>query len=237
MWSSLALSLREGLEVSLIIGIILAHVTKIGRKDLKYSVFIGAAAGLIFSLVFGFIGFNEARELEEESEEIFEGVMMLLAASLIAYFILWLHRSKEMTSSVTSKISRSSSKWGLIVLAFLSVFREGTELIIFNLTQVNQHASSIVFGSISGILLAIVITYILFKTAIKLNLWIIFKALGVFLIFIGGELCGEGLVKLFEAGGEPLEIIGFSVFTVASLYLFFQTELKKLRVRKQKSAS
>lgn len=234
MWSSLALSLREGLEVSLIIGIILAHVTKIGRKDLNYSVFIGAAAGLIFSLV---LGFNEARELEEESEEIFEGVMMLLAAGLIAYFILWLHRSKEMTSSVTSKISRSSSKWGLIVLAFLSVFREGTELIIFNLTQVNQHASSIVFGSISGILLAIVITYILFKTAIKLNLWIIFKALGVFLIFIGGELCGEGLVKLFEAGGEPLEIIGFSVFTVASLYLFFQTELKKLRVRKQKSAS
>src|SRR4051794_17474920 len=137
MWSSLALSLREGLEASLIIGIILAHVTKIGRKDLKYSVFIGAAAGLIFSLVFGFIGFNEAKELEEESEEIFEGVMMLLAAGLIAYFILWLHRNKEMTSSVTSKISRSSSKWGLIVLAFLSVFREGTELIIFNLTQVN----------------------------------------------------------------------------------------------------
>ncbi|MEK1829728.1 FTR1 family protein [Priestia megaterium] len=80
---------------------------------------MGAAAGLIFSLVFGF---NEARELEEESEEIFEGVMMLLAAGLIAYFILWLHRSKEMTSSVTSKISRSSSKWGLIVLAFYRSF-------------------------------------------------------------------------------------------------------------------
>jgi high-affinity iron transporter len=136
MLDSLLLSLREGLEAALIIGIILSQLVRLERRDLAKFVYIGAILGFIVSAVGGLIGFTEAQEAEEASEEIFEGIMMLLSAGLIAYFILWLHRNHGSTSSVTSKVTKNTNGIGLLVLSFLSVFREGMELVIFNLTKI-----------------------------------------------------------------------------------------------------
>lgn len=140
MAGCLLLSLREGLEAALIIGIILAQLVRTGRKDLTKMVYIGALLGFIVSAVGGIIGFNEAQEAEKASEEIFEGIMMLLSSGLIAYFILWIHRNHGNTSSVAKKVKRSTSAIGLLILSFLSVFREGLELVIFNLTKITESA-------------------------------------------------------------------------------------------------
>jgi len=112
MLDSLLLSLREGLEAALIIGIILSQLVRLERRDLAKFVYIGAILGFIVSAVGGLIGFTEAQEAEEASEEIFEGIMMLLSAGLIAYFILWLHRNHGSTSSVTSKVTKTRMALG-----------------------------------------------------------------------------------------------------------------------------
>lgn len=227
MLDSLLLSLREGLEAALIIGIILSQLVRLERRDLAKFVYIGAILGFIVSAVGGLIGFTEAQEAEEASEEIFEGIMMLLSAGLIAYFILWLHRNHGSTSSVTSKVTKNTNGIGLLVLSFLSVFREGMELVIFNLTKITESAFLVATGSIIGIVLAIVIAIVIFKTSIKLNLGLIFKGLGIVLILVGGEMFGEGLEKLFD-GGEMLETIGMIVFIVFSLSIFLKKDIQKL---------
>ncbi|KZZ83278.1 FTR1 family iron permease [Bacillus sp. SJS] len=234
MWSSLFLALREGLEAALIIGIILIHTTRINRHDLKSSVYLGAGIGLIVSIIGGLIVFSGAQEMEGSSEELFEGIMMLAASGLIAYFILWLHRNSDVSNSVTSKVSSNASKISLFILAFLSVFREGLELMIFNLTQISHHAGLIAAGNILGIVLAVATTIVLFKTAVKLNLSVLFKVLGVVLIFLGAEMFGESLLKFYEDGGELLEKAGFALFMLPSLYILLKDDIKRMRVtRKQ----
>ncbi|RLQ93767.1 FTR1 family iron permease [Falsibacillus albus] len=233
MLSSLFLSFREGLEAALIIGIILVQLAKFNKTTLAKAVYFGAIAGLVVSAVGGVIGFNEAKEMEKAGEEIFEGIMMVLAAGLIAYFILWLHKNKQMSSQVVSQVEKGTSWIGLFVLAFLSVLREGIELVIFTMTQISQDAANVAFGSIAGIVLAIILAYVVFKTTLKYNLGFIFKALGAILIFLGGELFGEGLVKLFEDGGEALETIGMIVFIVPSLYIFLKDDINRIKGQKK----
>ncbi|MBS4194658.1 FTR1 family iron permease [Lederbergia citri] len=226
MIDSLLLSLREGLEAALIIGIILAQLVRINRKGLTKFVYIGAILGFIVSAIGGIIGFNEAQEAAESSEELFEGIIMLLSAGLIAYFILWLHRNHG-HSSMTKKVTQNTNAIGLFMLSFLSVFREGMELVIFNLTKITESAYTVATGSILGIVIAILISFVVFKTSIRFNLSILFKILGVILILVGGEMFGEGLVKIFE-GGEILETLGVAVFIVLSFIIFFQQDLKRL---------
>ncbi|HET6872369.1 MAG TPA: FTR1 family protein [Sporolactobacillaceae bacterium] len=227
MLDSLLLSLREGLEAALIIGIILIHLVKIDRKELAKFVYIGAILGFIVSAIGGAIGFSEAQETKEAGEEIFEGVMMLLSAGLIAYFILWLHKSNHSSGSVTKKITKNTSAISLLILSFISVFREGMELVIFNLTKITENAMTVAMGSLIGILVAIGIAIVIFKTSIKLNLGLIFKSLGILLIYIGGEMFGEGLVKLFD-GGETLEITAMIIFIVVGLIVFLHQDIRKL---------
>ncbi|RDI38480.1 FTR1 family iron permease [Falsibacillus pallidus] len=236
MLSSLFLSFREGLEAALVIGIILVQLAKLNKSSLSKAVYIGALAGLAVSAVGGVIGFNEAQELEEAGEEIFEGIMMLVAAGLIAYFILWLHKSKQVSSSVLSQVEKRTSWIGLFVLSFLSVLREGIELVIFNMTQIAENSGMVAFGSILGIALAVLLAIIVFKTTLKYNLGIIFKALGIILILIGGELFAEGLVKLIEGGGELLETIGMIVFIVPSLYIFLKDDFKRFQNRDKQNS-
>jgi high-affinity iron transporter len=230
--STLFLSFREGLEAALIIGIILTHLVKIERKDLSKYVYLGIIVGVIGSLIGGFLGFSEAKEAAEGSEELFEGIMMLVASGLIAYFILWLHRNHHSHSTIENKVESNSSGLGLFTLALLSVFREGMELVIFNLTQINQKATNLTLGSILGILLAIVLAYAIFKTTVKLNLQFIFKALGIVIIFIGGELFGEGILKLFEFKGETAELIPMVVFDLSTLYLFLKNDITRIISKK-----
>ena len=227
MLDSLLLSLREGLEAALIIGIILVHLVKIERKDLAKFVYIGALLGFIVSAIGGAIGFTEAKGAKEVGEEIFEGVMMLLSAGLIAYFILWLHRNSHASHSVTNKVNKNTSAIGLLILAFISVFREGMELVIFNLTKITESAFTVALGSMIGIVVAIGIAVVIFKTSVKLNLGLIFKSLGILLIYIGGEMFGEGLVKLFD-GGEALEMTSMIAFIIVGLIIFLQQDIRKI---------
>jgi high-affinity iron transporter len=121
------------------------------------------------------------------------------------------------------------------MLSFLSVFREGLELVVFNLTQVNQSSYSVAISSIGGLIVAIGLAFLIFKASVRLNLSIIFKVLGFILIFLGGELFAEGLVKIFPNGGEALDIGALSVFIIASLYIFLKNDIQRILLKNTKA--
>lgn len=229
MISSLLLSFREGLEAALVIAIILAYLFQSGRKDIAKFVYSGAITGIVVSLIGGFLGFREAKELGEESEAIFEGVMMLIASGLIAYFIIWMgNQANNISSDIKNKVKNNTNAIGLLILSFLSVFREGMELVIFTLTKIDQKASDVALGSGIGIILAIALTYIIFKSSIKFNLKLIFKILGLVLIYIGAEMFAEGILKFVAVEEEMSETILMALFIVPSLYIFLKSDIKKL---------
>lgn len=229
MLSSLAISFREGLEAVLVIGIILTYLTQTNKKKLVKFVYWGTMIGVLVGVIGGYIGFREAKELEEEGKDLFEAVMMLVASGLIGYFVVWMaNQNRNISQSIKNSVDKASTGFGLFILAFLSVIREGIELVTFILTKVSENASSVATGTAAGIMLAVITGYLMFKTSLKLNIKIIFKILGIILIFIGAELFGEGLAKLIPIGGELLEEIGATVFGALSLIYFLKDDIKKL---------
>lgn len=232
MFSSLVLSFREGLEAALVVAIILTFLVQTGRKDLIKHVILGASIGAVVSIVGGFASFKEAQELGESAEELFEGAMMLLASGLITYFIVWMSsQSKGIGSTIKEKVNNNTSIVGLLLLSFLSVFREGLELAVFTLTKVSEKASNVALGSIIGIILAVIVTFIIFKSSVKLNLKVVFKALGLILIFIGAEMFAEGILEFIPFNSEAVELALKLVFIVPSLYFFIKDDIVK-RIKK-----
>lgn len=229
MLSSLLLSFREGFEAVLIVGIILTYLSQTNKKRLSLFVYWGVFAGVILSVVGGLLSFNEAQRLEESRKEIFEACMMLIASGLIAYFVVWMsNQNRNISLSIKNNVDKNSTVIGLFLLTFLSVFREGVELITFLLAKVSENAVSVATGTFTGIILAVALGIILFKTSVKLNIKIIFKILGIILIFLGADLFGEATTKLISTTLLPLEDIGSVLFAGISLLYFLKDDVRRL---------
>lgn len=225
MFESLLLSLRESLEAALVIGIILIYLHQTQKSTLTRYVWIGAIAGLAIAIIGGWTSYALAQELSGEAEEIFEGTMMLLSAGLIAYFVVWLgSQSTHMTSGIQSKVDAKGSAWGLAILAFVSVFREGLELSVFTLTKISESALDVALGTGLGLGLAIALAVVVFKSSLRLNLKLIFKGLGIVLIFIGAEMFAEGILEFVHVD-EIVEYILLGVYLLPALYILFKSDL------------
>ena len=169
-----------------------------------------------------------AQGLEEDTMELIEGIMMLLASGLIAYFVVWLAaQNQSISGSISASVTKTSTGLGLAVLAFLGVFREGLELVVFTMANLSVHANDVALGTLIGIIGALILGVLVFKSSLKLNLSWIFKGLGLILILIGAELLAEGLVKL-NSGMESVETPVMALYVILALVLFFKRDLVKL---------
>ena len=223
MISNLVLAFRESLEAVLIVGIILTTLTRQNKQGLKPYVIVGALTGIIISILAGAVLFLSAQGLEEETMELFEGGMMLVASGLIAYFVIWMaQQNQNISASITSSVSKTSTGLGLAGLAFLGVFREGLELVIFTMANLSAQATDIALGTVSGIVLAVITGILIFKSTVKLNLGWIFKGLGLVLIYIGAELLEEGLIKLIPSASAIEDLVFFG-YIIGALVIFFKT--------------
>lgn len=169
---------------------------------------------------------------------------MLAAAALIAYFLFWLHRNRNITDKIKQQVSQRLSATGLLLLAFLSVFREGFELVVFNMTQVTASAYSVMTTSLIGVALAVVVGIILFGTSLRFNIKWLFTALGVVLVLVGGEMFAEGIVYTFgleggvsEEAAEIIEIGALLIYTIPSLYLLLKDEITTRLLRGNKASA
>jgi high-affinity iron transporter len=209
MFAAFLLSLREGLEAALVIGIVLGALRKINRPDLKPAVWAGVISAVIVSLLAGVLLTVLGMSFDGKVEEIFEGFTMLLAAGILTWMIFWMNRQgRYLRADVESEVQKSatagSQPRALFGLAFLAVVREGIELALFlTATGFVARAGQTLIGGLLGLAAAIVLGWLLFSTTLRLDLRRFFRVTGVLLILFAAGLVAHGVHEFNEAGWIP----------------------------------
>jgi len=208
MLPSLLLSLREGIEAALIIGIIIGMLTKINRTELKPVVWRGVVLAILLSFAFGFALNAIGMEFTGQFEAIFEGIAMLLAAGILTWMILWMQQQggqiQQDLEAKTVQATFNSGSSALFFLAFLAVFREGIELALFLIaTRMKSDTVPVLIGAGLGLGAAILLGWILFTSTRRLNLRKFFLVTNILLLFFAAGLVAYGVHELIEAGWIP----------------------------------
>lgn len=203
MLQAFVITLREGVEASLIVGIVFAYLNKIGRADLKRTVIqaIAAAAGcsLLTAVILARTSFNQ---------DVFEGVVMLVAAFFVISMIWFMQRTaKALKGKIESRIgalAANSSRSGLFLFVFLMVLREGVETVLM-LSAVSLNSTELMsfFGTLLGVTLAVIFGVLFVKGSVRINLQRFFRVTTVILYFVAFQLIVSGLHELSENGILP----------------------------------
>jgi high-affinity iron transporter len=201
------LSLREGLEAALIIGIVFSTLRKMQRADLLLFFWFGAGSAAVLSIVTALLLTHFGLELKDPGEAIFEGLTMLLAAGILTGMIFWMARqSRNLRESLETNVQSASmtGKWSLFGLAFVSVLREGVELALFLTAAVfASDAHQTLFGSLFGLGSAALLSVFLLATTTRLDLRRFFQITGIFLILFAAGLIVRAAGELIIAGWIP----------------------------------
>jgi high-affinity iron transporter len=208
--TGLLTGLREGVEAALIIAIILAYLERTGNRRHFGKVWLGVGAAAALSVAIGAVLWVTIGGLPERSEQIFEAVAMILAAAVVTWMLFWMRRQAanirgELHAAVDRSLT-STSVWGLSILAFTAVVREGVETALFLLGQVaavsgsESGALAVLLGALIGLILAAGIGYGFYRGAQVINLRTFFRWTGVALIFIAAGLLSHAVHELVEAG-------------------------------------
>ncbi len=208
MLASFFLTLREGLEAALILGVLLGALKKMDRQHLRNPIWFGAGTAIAASLAVGLILNLMGAFFEGRAEEIFEGLAMLLAAGILTWTVLWMRTQSrainaKLEADVQSAVLRDS-KTALFILAFITVFREGVELAIF-LTAASMNAGNtqVLIGAALGLTAVVLIAVLLFQSLIRLNISRFFQITSMMLILFAAGLVAHGVHELNEAGIIP----------------------------------
>jgi high-affinity iron transporter len=221
------ITFRECLEMLLIIVPLLVYLSKIDRRDLSKNIFLGCGAGALTSIFTAIFLFGQVEKMQGYVQQMFLGFTMIFLAALILYSIVWVSsQNKKLTLDITEKYDIKLTGFSLFLLSFVTIFRESLEIIMFLLPIATQSPIMIISGISIGILCALALSYIIFKTSLKLNVYIIFSALTLILIFIGGRLLGEGMAIILPQV-KSVEMLGSFIYIIPLLFIFLKKELRK----------
>jgi FTR1 family protein len=203
MLQAFVITLREGVEASLIVGIIFAYLTKIDRHDLKRTV-LWALGSAVAASVGGAVVLSRL----QFNPDIFEGWIMLVAAGFTASMIWFMNRTaRSMKGEIEARIAKatgSASRTGLFLLVFLLVLREGVETVLI-LAAVSLNSTELLSftGTVLGIAVAVVFGVMFIRGSVKINLQRFFRVTSVILYFVTFQLLVSGLHELSENGVLP----------------------------------
>ncbi len=203
MIEALVITLREGVEAALIIGITLAYLNKIGRNDLRKYVYSGLVAAVL-----GSIGAAIVVSRLNLNTDIVEGWVMLVAAVFVVSMVVFMMKTgRRMKGDIEAKLGTLTSKGsqvGLFLFVFLMVFREGVETVLI-LSAVSLNTTELLnfLGTLIGIGLAVAFGVMFVRGTVKVNLQKFFKVTTVILFFVAFQLVISGLHELSENGVLP----------------------------------
>ena len=210
MLSSFLIALREGLEAALIVGILVAYVVKTNRKFLLTPIWAGVGAALALSLgLGGFLGFTSA-ELSARGEEFFAGTTSFVAVGLVTWMVFWMKRTaRSLRDELHEKVDTAAmvGPLTLAAAAFFAVAREGLETALFVYSNFQTVGSKVpaTIGLISGLALAVLLGYAIYRRAIKINLSKFFTITGAALIVVAAGVLSYGVHEFQELGWLPGE--------------------------------
>ena len=203
--SGLLTGLREGVEASLIVGIILAYLAQTGNRQHFGRIAVGTLAAIGLSIVLGVVLFMTIGGLQEPYEQYFEAAAMLLAAAVVTWMLFWMRRQARMVKgelqAAVDRVLTTGSAWGLAVLAFTAIIREGLETSLFLVGQVTAAAAngaSVVIGAVAGLLIAAAVGYLVYVGSRRINYATFFRLTGLALIFIAAGLLSHAIHELVE---------------------------------------
>lgn len=206
MLSTFVIGLREGVEASLIVGIIAAFLVKQGRPDAMRAMWGGVALAVVICLAFG-LGLEVLNsQLPQREQEMLETVVATIAVGFVTYMIVWMRRhardlKKTIEHHAGSAIA-SGSVLALIGMAFFAVLREGFETAVFLAAAFESSINPVVSfsGAVLGVAAAVVIGALLYRGGIRINLAKFFRVTGAVLVLVAAGLVSSALHTAHEAG-------------------------------------
>jgi len=206
LWAGGLIGFREAVEAALIIGVLLTWLARSEREDLANWIWKGVGAGVLASLVVAalFAWVWGGVESFEANEAMFEGVLEILAAILLTAVIIHFvrHPSSKELEAWADEAFQTKQGAGLFMISFLSVWREGSETVIF--IGAGTEGSGGIVGVMIGIAMATLLAYIFFNRGMKVDIGKLFKITNVLLILFAAGLVAHGFHELQEAGVAPI---------------------------------
>jgi high-affinity iron transporter len=200
------IGLREGLEAALIVGIVAAFLGQEGRRDALRQVWIGVTVAVLICIGIAIALQVISSNLPQRQQEGLETVVGALAVIMVSYMILFMRRHArdlkgDLEGAAASALASGSSR-ALVLMAFLSVLREGFETAVFLLATFHASGDATVswIGAVLGICVAVVIGYGIYKGGVRLNLAKFFKVTGLVLVVVAAGLVMTAFMTANEAG-------------------------------------
>jgi high-affinity iron transporter len=238
VFANYLIGLREGLEATLVVVILVAYLVKSERKQLLPRIWAGVAIAIAVSLAFGALLTFGPRNLSFEAQETIGGVLSIVAVGFVTWMVMWMARSaRGLSGELRGQLDRAAGaeagRFSLVLVALLAVGREGLETALF-LWAATQAASrgagstaAPLTGAALGILTAVALGYLVYRGALKLNLGKFFTWTGAFLILVAAGVLSYGVHDLQEARLLPgLNSIAFDVSDTISPTSWIGTLLK-----------
>lgn len=209
MFATFLIGLREGLEAALVVGILVAYLARLGRRDVLPRLWIGVGLAIALALTLGAIFTFGAYALTTAAQELIGGLLSLLAVAMVTWMIFWMQRAGHtLKSTLHAGVDRalaSATLWGLVAIGFVSVAREGVEttLLLWSMVQSFGNAPEALAGALLGLLTAVALGWLLARGMLRLDLRRFFTWTGAFLIVVAAGVLAYGIHDLQEAGLLP----------------------------------
>jgi len=232
VFANFLIGLREGLEAALVVGILVAYVIKIDRRDVLRRIWIGVGLAVLLALSIGALLTFGAYGLTFEAQEAIGGSLSIVATGFVTWMIFWmLKTSRTLGATLRSDIDKHliGAGWGLVLVAFLAVGREGIETALFLWAAVQATGSTTfpLLGAALGLLVALLLGYLIYRGVLSINLSKFFTYTGLFLIVVAAGVLAYGVHDLQEAGILPgLGSLAFDVSSVIPPASWYGTLLR-----------
>jgi high-affinity iron transporter len=208
--ATLVIFLREGVEASMIVAILLAYLNRMGKREHFRDVFLGVGAALLLATAAGVVVYTTVRSYNgTRGQTIFETATYLLAAAVLTYMTFWMrNHARSISTELRSRADAAmdgKARWGLALLAFQAVGREGVETVVFTLAIIfSTSPASAVSGAVIGLAGSLVIAFVIYRLGHKLNLGKFFTVIGVLLMVFAAGLLADAIQNMQELGWLPV---------------------------------
>ncbi|KNB52864.1 iron uptake transporter permease EfeU [Streptomyces caatingaensis] len=218
MFGNYLIGLREGLEASLVVCILVAYLVKSERRDALRPVWLGISAAVLLAMGFGAVLQYGSRTMTFEAQEMLGGSLSIVAVGLVTWMVFWMRRTarhlkKELHGKLDAALAMGTG--ALVLTAFLAVGREGLETALFIWTAVQATDDGVrpLVGALLGLLTAVVLGWLFYRGALRINLAKFFTWTGGMLIVVAAGVLAYGFHDLQEA--DVLPGLGSKAFDVS----------------------
>jgi high-affinity iron transporter len=228
------IGLREGLEAALVVSILVAFLVKTERRHLLRHVRTGVAAAVVLSVGFGAVLQYTSTSLLRtfSSREVFGGLASIVAVGFVTWMIFWMRRTaRHIKADLTGKLEAAVGvgTTAVVAMAFIAVFREGLETALFFWASAQAAGQTLtpLTGFLLGIAVAVTLGWLLYRSAVRVNLATFFTWTGAALIFVAAGVLSYGVHDLQEGGVLPgLNTLAFDVSAAIPPSSWYGTLLK-----------